>query len=231
MTMISLPTYGLDANGDPMTLYVDENQQTIASNNSQSMGTRNTAWQITQVQSIKKATNNDIVGIGYGVNQSGTSINLVWKFTNGQWIIGDAQFVGNWAVRESGLTHNGTKYALATGEGIFTSNFNYTAPSPSGGLSTTPQNYGQIIYPVDSLDSNGSTIVGTSMSVTGTWTGNNVSGSDGWTHNVGEVVPLKTGHLKTSYTFPGYAGSNAQTQHPWGCLMVIILLFNGIVGI
>ena len=54
----------------------------------------------------------------------------------------------------------------------------------------------------------GSLTVSSSLTTVGSWLS-----STGWIHSPGPVTYLPTGHLETTYTFPGYSGLNAQVQY------------------
>jgi hypothetical protein len=76
----------------------------------------------------------------------------------------------------------------------------------------TATSFSNVAIAVDNLVSGSFTALG-SLSTVGVFTPNTAIQAGGvWDHNVGEAWERRTGNYSTSYTYPGYSGSNPQIQ-------------------
>lgn len=210
MTFTSIPTVGKDANGTPVNLITNSSGQALVAANPSTIGTPSTAWQKTEVDTLVH-TSAGTIGIGYGIDPNGLNQSLLWANTGGVWKIGPATLSH---IRPNGITNNGSTWLIADGTNIYSTDFNLKASGPASQLAAlapiyTPQS--NVAIPVDGLSTMSTITIGTSLNTVGSWTPN-VSIPNFYDHNVGESVPVATGHKKTSYTFPGYSASNPQIQ-------------------
>jgi hypothetical protein len=198
----TLPLVGQDASGNNVMLLTKENNTSILSANSEAIGTQQSNWPTTQVAALYQS-GSDLLGVGYGIDARGGNQDLAWKYSGGNWTITPAGSLP--PIRNEGVAYDGGKWIIATGQGVIASDFNYASPTATGGLSSTSATYTTLTKaPADSLNK-GPVLVAASIGTTGTWT------SDDWTkHNVGQATQLATGHMITTYTFPGASGSQVQ---------------------
>lgn len=207
-----LPLVGLDGNGNTVNMLMSAD------------GTPNTAGYVDSYDSstfseyvsvtIKTLFKSSIgtVAIGEGSLTRGSLVRLAWNNVGG-WKVGTSPVSG--PIKFNGVTYKDGGYLIANGTSIYKTDMVFGTGNPLDGYSpTVPSVINTAIWaPADNLTSNSTLVVGASTASTGTWSPVGAIVANGvWDHNVGEAVNLKTGHLKTTYTFPGYGGANPQTQ-------------------
>jgi hypothetical protein len=217
-----IPVVGLDASGNPLMVITNTDGNSVATANANAVGlgspapvtpalpgespTPSASWGKVEITSLFANSSGDIIGLGLGSDQSGTTNNLVWTRTSDGWKIGLSGLTSQ--VRPTGLEYN-SSWLVADGTKIISSNFAMATATPAGGFAASLPTVSNVaVIPVDSLNNNGSTIVATSINTVGSWTSGNA-----WAHSPGPVTQIPTGHLQTTYTFPGYSGANAQVQY------------------
>ena len=198
-----IPIVGQDGSGNNIMLAITSDGKTQSTNNSTSANS-NKFWGNTSISALFKSTSNEVVALGTGIDPSGNSVPLIWKrdadgWTNGRFNPG--------SIRPVGVTKNSTWF-FAQGTYIINSSLDNPAPAPAGGLSDTTISSTVVGGYGDGLDTMGSLTVSSSLTTVGSWLS-----STGWIHSPGPVTYLPTGHLETTYTFPGYSGLNAQVQY------------------
>ena len=206
----SIPTLGLDPLGNPTNLITNSSGQALVCTNANTMTLPDQAWQQTEVTVLFKSSAG-IAGLGTGTDSTGKTQNLLWENQGSGWVIGPSALS---QIRPYGLEYESGDWLIATGQNVLASDFMLHSPAPAGGLASSPPTYETLSsssIPTDALNQNGSLVVATSMSSIGSWTESDTPGT--WDHNVGQSTPLATGHKKTTYTFPGYSGGNAQVQY------------------
>jgi hypothetical protein len=203
MAYTGLPIVGLDAAGNNVMMVTNSSGSTFMAAGS---ATTNFSinWSNTSVHTLYKNASGEILALGTGVSPSGVTTPLAWKYSNSQWTVCKTSLHNT----NPDAINFESIWLVADGTGVMSSDFNVPAPGPAGGLSDSLAILTVLASGgMDNLNK-GSTVVASSRSTIGTWTKSN-----GWTHNVGPVSYVPTGHLKTTYTFPGYAGANAQVQY------------------
>lgn len=202
----SVPVMGMGAGGQPVSLLATSDGSTVASPNS-SLPFAKVPTSKAAVYTVTSAPNGDVLALGSFTSAGGDITPTSWVKKNGTWSIGSSKVDS--PVREQAITYDGD-WKIATGTNIAASDYSFKKSTPAGGFSsgsvvenTTPG------IPVDAVNKGSAGVVATSINRTGTWT-KDTNGN--MVHNPGELVMLKTCQLRTTYTFPGYAGAG-QIQH------------------
>jgi hypothetical protein len=168
-----------------------------------------TAWSFSQIDAVACSSSGGIVGLGHGITNAGTTVQIAWVKTSGSWQIGPS---GLGSIRPTGILHDGTTYVIGDDSnlGLVSGSMTFENLPPSGGFASDPPIYAYLGNGSDSVVK-GSVVVGSSLSMKGTWTGPD------WYHDdLGMHVGLKTTAYKTKYTFPGAAGTALQVQKVYG---------------
>ena len=208
-----IPTVGANASGLPTMLVMDSTKAVTSSSvEVLNSGGSGDVWINSTIESMQQ-TPNGLLATGYSTTKSGARVNAAWKYSS-SWTSGLVSFSG---VRDdSGISYAGSNFLVAADSNVKFSPFNFTSGSPVGNVSSTitaTPNSSASNFAVDNISSNGSIQVATSMSSTGVRKPNGSIVENGtWDFYAGEPIPVDTGHILTTYTFPGYSGGNAQIQ-------------------
>lgn len=204
MAYFGAPVMGLDGSGNDIMILLGPDNLIEASGNSSSFN-QPADWQSVSVDALFTSALGTI-GFGSGVTATGTTTPLMWSLKSGSWTIGSATNLAN--IRNVGAVDFNSAWYVTNGTSVQTTDAVF-ATSPAGGLASDPATSVVKSANIDQLSKNSATVVGASQSYIGTWTS-----SDSWaTQHVGPATLVPTGHLDTTYTFPGYSGSNAQVQY------------------
>jgi hypothetical protein len=204
MSYVGVPVTGVDANGNPIMLMTDNNGSTSAIANTSA--TNQIGWDMLEISTLVKTNDGKIVGLGIGSNATTPSIKLVWVKDSSGWNIAPSN-LSTADIRPYSVEHDSTYY-IAVRNQLVSTDLSLSVPA-GGGLAVNNSVPVQVsAAAIDGVNSNGTTIVATSLGTIGTWTSGNA-----WVHSVGPVTYIPTGHLETTYTFPGYTGANAQVQY------------------
>lgn len=205
MAYFGAPVVGLDGSGNSIMLLLDPDNNIVASGNTSSFN-QPADWQSLEVNALFSSSLG-VIGFGNGVTAAGTTTPLIWSFINGAWVIGSATNLSN--IRNVGAVDFNGAWYVANGGSVQSTDAVLTASAPAGGLASNPTTTNVKTANIDQLSKTSSTVVGASQAYIGTWTS-----SDGWAaQHVGPATLVPTGHLDTTYTFPGYSGGNAQVQY------------------
>ena len=216
MQFSSMPILvGLDGEGETINFLLDNSNKTTTSgyvnNFANTVSYNDVGWKVTEVTSIYSSPTG-IVALGYGVDGTGKSININWRYDNSSWLMSQSPFD---IVRNNGIDFIDGKFLIADSTNVYQSDMlfksefagTFSMDMPSIEMSSNET------IPVDNLSVAGATVVGASLSSKGTWSPESTLEIEGdWDFNVGESTLYDTGHKSTSFTFPGYAGSDAQIQ-------------------
>lgn len=209
-----IPVVGEDENGVALNTIINGNGVHTTSDprivDGPSASTIYPTFTLTEITALFKSADGTFA-TGYGLVNNSTSTELVWKKDGLTW---SPYKITKGALRSIGLGINAGKYLVSYGTGL-----GYTTLTPTGAswpATTFNENPVDFRYTgpnsIDNLVS-GTFVVGGSLSTIGSFTPNTtISAGSVWDVNAGEARKKKTGHLSTSYTFPGYSGSNSQVQ-------------------
>jgi hypothetical protein len=209
MGLFGIPTVGKNALGETVTGITTPNQL-ITANDANRIGKSNPpVWSNVRVNSLTKV-NGEVVGFGSGINQSGISEKLIWKNDSNGWVIGHGFPEVNFS-SITPITYINSNYYIATGGNVSLVSMNKIRPLPAGGFSTQVEDRTDIVsddFPdnADSFSSTTSDVVAYTREVVGT------RNYPDWSRQTGEVELIPTTQLSTSYTFPGYSGTNSTIQ-------------------
>jgi hypothetical protein len=204
-TFIGLPVVGIDSSGNQINLLTKSDGTTLATTNHCAANFKSDIWESTQINVLAKDDSGTILGIGSGVN-NGQTVSLFWMYSGGKWKIGKNGFTGD--TRPYGV-EGASSWYVSDRKSVINSDMKVKSPMPAGGLSPlSPTFTTASTDAIDSLNRNGSTIIGSSYDTIGTWLSSN-----SWIHSPGPATKLATGRFETTYTFPGYTGANAQVQY------------------
>lgn len=196
------PVVGQDANGNTVMLLTMPTGEVSVTGNTNTYN-QNNDWQYVSVNQLAKSSAG-VIAFGSGVDANGTTVPLTWAQDGAGWKISKVDYAPN---QTGGIEYYNSQWVVATGAQVVASNYQFTAPV-SGYSATAPAASILATINANLLSKDSADLIAASTTNIGTW-----RAADDWSYNTGPATQVATGHIATTYTFPGFAAADPQVQY------------------